>query len=418
MNIEREVEKKIQKRNKFSYVKYAYWIIVLLIAIYVFNKYFTTISKNENLFDSIMGSLIGPYVILFIAFVIYKITKSIFTYMPIKEYKKHIYLFLKNDKVNVSLIDSKLIQKYKNLFRKLRSVKKGNGYSFEDFLEIKYKEKIYHFFESNVSYGSGKNKHSIHYSVIIFPEKYKENINFHITSKNSEFQTTSNIKMNKRTKEVLENVLKIVTEKFFKPYMVPIFKLLYLPLTIVLEKTGEFNKQKELQKKEKGNVKIVTPVMLISYIAYSYGLFILFRYIDSKLEYLLGFDPFMYLFSIPIVLFVYGIFIYSFFSKNKAKVKYKDVDLDNEEFNKYFDIHTENEIESYKFLSPTNLEKLLMLEKNGNISLEVRNGNIVLILARRNLFEITDDIKSIEQLKDKNEEELKSLIELINILKF
>jgi len=294
--------------------------------------------------------------------------------------------------------------KYKKCFEKLRSIRRANYYEYEDAFQI---NKTTDYFEVETS-TSGKNKNYKHYQVIVLSE-IKDNGNFHITSKGSSFITASNIKYETRTKEVFADLFNKLYKPIFFKVLVPFIKLLYKPLSSFypLNKEGTTIKKDNLGKYVLYSMFILSVILILVSIGIELMNEIFGKDLAENILFFIFFGP---------MLLAWG---YSYLSKNKAKENYQSIDLDNLEFNKRFDIHTEDKITSYKFLRPENLEKLLLLTGKYNLAIELFDNKVFLVFdsIKNNRFELKV-FKSLDQLfsHGKSEfEEIKILSEQLSL---
>lgn len=360
--------------------------------------------------------IVFSYLFTIIFFFFYLIGK---TENFMKEYKQNLPEILNRlSSHNIQKVDNR--HRIKEQFKKLKSIPITSSKIFEDFLKID--NTIY--FEVEVYTLGDKNKKNNHHNYSCLVLQNHNNSNFHIISKHSSFRTSSQIEYSKRFAKLSSIYYKkywLIISIFLKPF----FSILYFPLFKYFElakvkekmiKNG-FNYEIGIGKKMK--TKRTSFNIVFSFVIYTAFLTTLIVNILSS---------FISLESLKIGLFGSVLFfsllpigvasIAAFFLKDIIEKKYKNIELDNTMFNKNFDIHTTDDIESFNFLSPSNIEKLLLVNNKRNISIETTNDFIFIILEKRkNMFE-WKNLNTLDDLVKFHLFELNEIIEIKNEFKF
>lgn len=415
MNDESTLEQlfKQENKNKFSFqlIFWSFAVFLISLTLVVFNS---EIKENPI-------SLIHVFILpLFISFILSKISLIFITMNQVEfmsEYKKNLANTLNEISfLNISEVISS--KKIKNQFKKLKSIPQTRTKLFEDFLNINGS----YYFESEIySQGEKGKKNNCHrYSCLAI--KNRNRSRFHIISRKSSFISTREIKYHKRLSDVSTALYKKIWQ-YLSTIINPVFSFLYFPVNKYLEITNAWNKAKEAVKKSNFHSdNESTPISFLiigSYLFYTIFLWIIFKIFIF--EYIV-FELFLFI-LIPTVFVVAFIpmllsLIYSIFTINKATIDYKDIDVDNESFNKIFDVHTTNEVDSDTFLSPRNMEKILLLDNKNHISIETSPDFIFVIMEKRkNMFEFKK-VKKFEELVAIHLAELEEIIKIKESLDF
>lgn len=95
-----------------------------------------------------------------------------------------------------------------------------------------------------------------------------------------------------------------------------------------------------------------------------------------------------------------------------------NIKLDNEEFEKIYNVHSDNEIEAYKFLSPTFMERLIKLDDIAAFDFLIEKEKISFRVAVDEFFEIYNEEDVIIKSLDKYDTILKTIEDtLYNLIK-
>ena len=95
-----------------------------------------------------------------------------------------------------------------------------------------------------------------------------------------------------------------------------------------------------------------------------------------------------------------------------------NVKLDNEEFEKIYNVHSNNEIEAYKFLSPTFMERLIKLDEIAAFDFLIEKEKISFRVSVDEFFEIYNEEDVIIKSLDKYDTILKTIEDtLYNLIK-
>lgn len=412
-----DLNEQFNRFKKIYLIKKIFIIFPILLS--VLSSYLSIEKTNTNVFSfEVIPFLFIVPISVFIPSYIFtnKIVKYFFKSNFKDLYKKQLtHILIEKSQYDIKNITEEEQIEIERQFKNLISIPETDTYHFEDFLKINIDNINYIYFEvktirynnSNYANNGTYDKTIKRYSVVVILNKNNSKNSFHILSKYSNFITTDNLKYEDRIDQVSNTFVDFFKKHIWNSFLKSFFIFMYAP---IINKIKKLPQNQELISK---TIKLYTihTIIIISAFSIIYSILISIS------------DTFKNIINVILILSISGpvIFIlgYSFLTKNKGKTPYRNINLDNTDFNKYFDIHTKNAIESYSFLKPINLEKILLLKDKKNLSIETADKNIFIVMeGKKNLFELSGGYKNLDSLINKHLKELNEVFKYIKDFNF